>query len=76
MKRLGFLSVIMLVLCVSSQLAYALPVNNIPQTTLQIAKSTQGIKDIFSSGSKIVRVGIGSQNFSSYVWSSKYIYGR
>lgn len=43
----------------------------IPQTTLQIAKDS-GLACI--PNSKTVRVGIGNQNFSSYVWENVSIY--
>ena len=46
---------------------------NIPQTTLQIAKDTLGIST-GAINSKTVRVGIGNQNFSSYVWNTATIY--
>lgn len=43
----------------------------IPQTTLQIAKDA-GLACI--PNSKTVRVGIGNQNFSSYIWDKTSIY--
>jgi len=46
---------------------------SIPQATLQIAKDTLGINSAAIS-SKTVRVGIGNQNFSSYVWEDASIY--
>lgn len=48
---------------------------NIPQKTLQIAKDVINNPYIDSPHSKIVRVGIGSQNFSTYEWSTVSIYG-
>ena len=48
---------------------------NIPQKTLQIAKDVINNPYIDSPHSKIVRVGIGSQNFSTYEWSTASIYG-
>lgn len=48
---------------------------NIPQKTLQIAKDVINNPYIDSPHSKIVRVGIGSQNFSTYEWSAASIYG-
>jgi hypothetical protein len=47
---------------------------NIPQTTLQIARDTTG-QYTNSPHSKIVRVGIGSQSFSTYEWDKASIYG-
>lgn len=47
---------------------------NIPQATLQVAKETSGF-NYLSPKSKIVRVAIGSQNFSSYTWDNVSIYG-
>lgn len=43
----------------------------IPQTTMQIAKDAGYM---CAPASKTVRVGIGNQNFSSYVWNSANIY--
>ena len=42
-------------------------------TTLQIAKETIG-QNYTPPGAKIVRVGIGTNNFSSYVWDKVGIY--
>lgn len=47
-------------------------INNIPSTTLQIAKDA-GYACVINS--KTVRVGIGNQNFSSYIWNNASIYG-
>ncbi len=46
---------------------------NIPQTTLQIARNA--MNSSYNANSKLVRVGIGNQNFSSYVRESASIYG-
>lgn len=48
--------------------------SDIPQATLQAAKETINLNYI-SPQTKIVRVGIGNQNFSSYVWDKVSIYG-
>jgi stage II sporulation protein D len=47
---------------------------NIPQTTLQIARDSAK-QDLLSTETKTVRVGIGSQNFSTYEWDKVSIYG-
>ncbi len=47
---------------------------NIPPTTLQIARENSGI-NYTPQNSKLVRVAIGSQNFSTYVWDKVSIYG-
>ncbi len=47
---------------------------NIPATTLQIARESGG-NYIESPNSKIVRVGIGTNNFASYQWQNAAIYG-
>jgi stage II sporulation protein D len=47
---------------------------NIPQSTLQIAKDTAK-RDLLPAENKTVRVGIGSQNFSTYEWDKVSIYG-
>ncbi|MBP3820735.1 SpoIID/LytB domain-containing protein [bacterium] len=46
---------------------------NIPQTTFQIVHEAFGLN--YAPNSKIVRVGIGTQNFSSYEWETTSIYG-
>ena len=48
---------------------------NIPQTTLQIAKDSAASLYTNSVHSNLVRVGIGSQNFSTYEWGNVSIYG-
>lgn len=48
---------------------------NIPQTTLQIAKDAGNNQRISAPPSKIVRVGIGTNNFASYEWDCAQIYG-
>ena len=60
--------IILVLLCVTSQSVEAW---TIPQTTLQIAKDT-GLACV--PNSKTVRVGIGNQTFSSYVWDNVSIY--
>ncbi|MCM1339238.1 MAG: SpoIID/LytB domain-containing protein [Muribaculaceae bacterium] len=61
-------------------LLFMLPVKasfsgSIPQTTLQIAKNAGYNQNISSPSSKIVRVGIGTNNFASYEWDNVQIYG-
>ncbi|MBR1460552.1 SpoIID/LytB domain-containing protein, partial [bacterium] len=51
----------------------ASPFDNIPAATLEIAKQTISIN---KPESKIVRVGIGSNDFSSYVWKNATIYSN
>lgn len=47
---------------------------DVPETTLQIARSA-GYSEIMSAPtSKIIRVGIGKNNFTSYDWESAEIY--
>ena len=49
---------------------------NIPQNTLEIAqKNGAGIQNSTISNTT-VRVGIGSQNFSTYLWKNATIYGN
>ena len=48
---------------------------NIPQTTLQIAKESTASLYTNSVHSDLVRVGIGSQNFSTYEWGNVSLYG-
>lgn len=73
MRRLGLI-------ILANILLFSLPVmgaafyGNIPQTTLQIARDTTG-QYTNSPHSKIVRVGIGSQSFSTYEWDKASIYG-
>lgn len=71
MHRLGIclLSIIFL----SGLVSYSSNTVNIPMTTLQIAKETIG-QNYTPPGAKIVRVGIGTNNFSSYVWDKVGIY--
>lgn len=47
---------------------------NIPETTLQIARETEN-QYTNSPKSKVVRVGIGTKNFASYIWETADIYG-
>lgn len=54
-----------------AQCAY---LGNIPETTLQIARES-GANYLETPASKIVRVGIGTNNFSSYQWQDATIYG-
>ena len=73
MRKLGvFLFINLFVLTV-------LPVSaahyvNIPQTTLQIAKESVTNFYTDSVHSPIVRVGIGTQNFTTYEWNNESIY--
>ncbi len=73
MRKLGvFLFINLFVLTV-------LPVSaahyvNIPQTTLQIAKESVTNFYTDSVHSPIVRVGIGTQNFTTYEWNNASIY--
>ena len=71
MHRLGIclLSIIFL----SGLVSYCSNTVNIPAATLQIAKETIG-QNYTPPGAKIVRVGIGTNNFSSYVWDKVGIY--
>lgn len=46
---------------------------NVPSDTFQIAKESLGV-NYTSPKSKIVRVGIGNNNFSSYVWDKVSVY--
>jgi len=55
--------------------AHAAVMLDIPQTTLQIAREASGINYLSSPQSKTVRVGIGTNNFSSWAWDSAQIYG-
>jgi SpoIID/LytB domain protein len=54
--------------------AYSGYYSDIPQATLQAAKESINL-NYLSPQSKIVRVGIGNQNFSSYVWDKVSVYG-
>lgn len=67
-------------LLVLNLLLFALPcggafLDNIPQTTLQIAKDAGYNQNFNTPTSKIVRVGIGTNNFASYEWDCAQIYG-
>lgn len=73
MKNLGVVILINL-------LMLGLPVtarylDNVPRSTLEIAKNFSAFEYPKDFGVKIVRVGIGSQNFSSYEWNKVSIYG-
>lgn len=73
MRKLGIILLANFLLCLPAVgSAYYV---NIPQKTLQIAKDVMNNPYIESPHSKIVRVGIGSQNFSTYEWSAASIYG-
>ncbi len=61
--------IILILLCMPIQSVKAW---TIPQTTLQIAKDA-GLACV--PNNKTVRVGIGNQTFSSYVWDKVSIYG-
>lgn len=61
-------------------LAMGLPVaaayyGNIPQTTLQIARESVSNRYVNSPHSQTVRVGIGTQDFSSYTRTEAVVYG-
>lgn len=73
MKKLGLVLLLNL-------LVLGIPVNasisgNIPERTLQIAKNAGANQYQSSCSSKIVRVGIGTNNFKSYEWDNAQIYG-
>ena len=73
MRKLGIILLANFLLCLPAVgSAYYV---NIPQKTLQIAKDVMNNPYIESPHSKIVRVGIGSQNFSTYEWTTVSIYG-
>lgn len=59
------------ILSLPAQCAY---LGNIPATTLQIARDA-GANCLETPTSKIVRVGIGTNNFASYQWQNAQIYG-
>lgn len=48
---------------------------DIPHTTMQIARESGYNSYMQTPPSKIVRVGIGSNNFSTYMWNNVAIYG-
>lgn len=48
---------------------------DIPRTTLQIAREFGSNPYLQTPPSKIVRVGLGSNNFSTYMWDKASIYG-
>ena len=72
MNRLG-LFILSVILAVGSS-SFAFGFKDIPVNTLKIAKET-GSLNYTAPKSKTVRVGIGTSNFSSYVWSKVSIYG-
>jgi stage II sporulation protein D len=47
---------------------------NIPQTTMQIAREAGAEENFVTPSSKLVRVGIGTNGFSSYEWDKATIY--
>ncbi len=74
MKKFGFVLSFMVLFLFAS---FSVPANsayygNIPAKTLQIAKGIDFNYRNFNS--KIVRVGIGSQSFSTYEWKNATIY--
>ena len=75
MKRLGLVFTLSILVLSVASVALGFSFNNIPPTTLQIAKDAQGLNNMLSQDTKTVRVGIGSSDFSSYVWNSASIYG-
>ena len=71
MKRFTILLLVcLLVIC---EKVGASPFDNIPTATLEIAKQAISINN---PESKIVRVGIGSNDFSSYLWKNATIYSN
>ena len=72
MRRLGFILIVALIL--SSVPANAAFWGNIPQTTMQIAREAGVNEDTLTPSSKLVRVGIGTNGFSTYEWDSATIY--
>ena len=75
MKNLGYGLLFLVFLSFTALIADASLFGNIPATTLQIAKDA-GLNDYISSPtSKLVKVGIGTNNFSSYEWKDAVIYG-
>ncbi|MBE7713637.1 MAG: SpoIID/LytB domain-containing protein [Cyanobacteria bacterium SIG26] len=48
----------------------------VPETTLHIARNAGYSKIVTAPSSKIVRVGIGQNNFTSYEWDSAEIYAN
>jgi len=76
MRKSGFLAIavsgIILFAAINSRAA-VLP--DIPQTTLQIAREASGINYLSQPQSKTVRVGIGTNGFATWEWSSAKIYG-
>ena len=73
MRRLGLSLIILLSL--SATCAGAAFLGNIPQTTLQIARDAEEEnQNINNPASKLVRVGIGTNGFSTYEWDNATIY--
>ena len=72
MRRLSFILTVALIL--SSVPANAAFWGNIPQTTMQIAREAGVNEDTLTPSSKLVRVGIGTNGFSTYEWDSATIY--
>lgn len=73
MKKLGivlFFNILFCGLCANA--AY---MGNIPQTTMQIAREAGFNQYLSNPVSKIVRVGIGTNNFTTYEWADAQIYG-
>jgi len=73
MKKLGALLVLNLMFFAMP--SYAAFFGNIPQTTMQIAKNSGYNQYISAPVSRLVRVGIGTNNFASYLWNKAEIYG-
>lgn len=75
MRNLGLGLLFLVFLSFTALIADASLFGNIPATTLQIAKDA-GLNDYISSPtSRLVKVGIGTNNFSSYEWKDAVIYG-
>lgn len=77
MKKLGIaLGINLLLLAFATPAVYSAAMyRDIPQTTLMIAKNAAMEESSCIPGSKIVRVGIGTNNFKTYEWENSAIYG-
>lgn len=72
MKRLGIIAVLNIFLLTLPVSCFASP--DIPKTTLQAVGNTEDLVSVPQSDSKIIRVGIGTNNFTAYEWESAGIY--
>lgn len=77
MKKLGLALLInIFILSYSTPMAFSAAMySDIPRTTLMIAKNSALDQYSEVPDSKIVRVGIGTNNFKTYEWESSSIYG-